>query len=97
MLSASAIDRVIIEDYTPDFGTNFSSCQPVVLSSANPVACPINSDATNVLVTGLFNYMCRWDSRLSEINMMQSFLYGMQDRKRIECSRSYLACNTGNE
>lgn len=57
-LASSSVDRVIIEDYTGSLGTPFTSCQPVVLSHANPVACPLNAAGTDVTVTGLLNFMC---------------------------------------
>jgi hypothetical protein len=58
LLSASSIDRIIIEDYTNSLGTSYSSCQPVVLASAQPLECPIDSAGSNTSFTGLLNYMC---------------------------------------
>jgi hypothetical protein len=58
LLSTSALDRLIIEDYTGTFGTASSSCQSTVLSSAAPVACPLNSSESDVTFTGLLNFMC---------------------------------------
>jgi len=50
-LAASAVDRIIIEDYTPTVGSASTSCQPVVLDHDNPSDC----DAT---FTGQLNLMC---------------------------------------
>jgi len=57
-LRISAIDRVIIEDYTPELGQQFASCQQVPLSVQSPVVCPYDSTTYNAYFTGLLNYMC---------------------------------------
>ncbi len=50
-LSASSIDRVIIEDYVSTLGTATTTCQNVVLSTSSPVACDFT-------FTGELNMMC---------------------------------------
>ena len=50
-LASSAVDRVIIEDYTPTLGVAGSGCQPVNLDHSNPSDC----DPTFV---GQLNLMC---------------------------------------
>ena len=57
-LSASTVDRIIIEDYTAALGTMSTSCQSAVLSSAAPIACPLNANGSDVNAIGLFNFMC---------------------------------------
>jgi hypothetical protein len=58
LLSASAIDRIIIEDYTASLGSPSTSCQAAVLSTANPIGCPLNSSGSDVTFTGLLDFMC---------------------------------------
>ncbi len=58
LLSASSLDRMIIEDYTASYGTTYATCQSVILSSENPADCPLNSAQTDVTFTGLLNFMC---------------------------------------
>ncbi|HET6345432.1 MAG TPA: glycosyl hydrolase family 18 protein [Myxococcota bacterium] len=57
-LAKSSLDRVVIEDYTASLGTPTNSCQPVLLSSSKPVACPLNSAGSDVTAMGLMNFMC---------------------------------------
>ena len=57
-LSASTVDRIIIEDYTASLGTMSTSCQAATLSSSSPIVCPINSNGSDVTAIGMFNFMC---------------------------------------
>ena len=57
-LSASQLDRLIIEAYTPLLGSASTSCRSVPLSTARPAACPVNSSGTHLTATGLLDYMC---------------------------------------
>jgi hypothetical protein len=57
-ISASSLDRLIIEDYTSSLGTASNACQSAVLSASAPITCPLNAAGSDVTATGLFNFMC---------------------------------------
>jgi len=50
-LSASSIDRIVVEDYVNVLGTATTTCQNVVLSSSSPAGCDFT-------LTGELNMMC---------------------------------------
>lgn len=57
-VSSSTLDRIILEDYSASLGTATASCQAKTLNPRSPIACPINTNGSDVTVIGMFDLMC---------------------------------------